>query len=177
MKTNKQTIAFDRLWAWTEQWKANNSKKNKSRTNELQVSLLDINPEGKLQREIKDIIEELEIMIHINRTHKTILKSFIHQVIHIMDPNGQLKNRFSMLKLDDEHTEGSGPAPRTNKTSRKSSGIVNEADYDRFETKAEELLAKVTSRIEELEELRRSAQSTSDSVRSQHPEHHFLQTC
>ncbi|KAK8096940.1 hypothetical protein PG999_012884 [Apiospora kogelbergensis] len=159
------TIAFDRLWAWTEQWKANNSKKNKSRTNELQVSLLDINPEGKLQREIKDIIEELEIMIHINRTHKTILKSFIHQVIHIMDPNGQLKNRFSMLKLDDEHTEGSGPAPRTNKTSRKSSGIVNEADYDRFETKAEELLAKVTSRIEELEELRRSAQSTSDSIK------------
>ncbi|KAK8062926.1 hypothetical protein PG997_015023 [Apiospora hydei] len=166
VKTNKQTIAFDRLWAWTEQWKANSSKKRKSRMSELHVSLLDINPEGKLQREIKDIIEELEIMIHINRTHRTILRGFIHQVIHIMDPNGQLKPRISLHTVNEEQTEGTGPNPRANnKGSRKPSDFVNEADYDRFETKAEELLGKVTSRIEELEELRRSAKSTSDSVR------------
>ncbi|KAK7959152.1 Magnesium transport protein CorA- transmembrane region, partial [Apiospora aurea] len=166
VKTNKQTIAFDRLWAWTEQWKANSSKKRKSRMSELHVSLLDINPEGKLQREIKDIIEELEIMIHINRTHRTILRGFIHQVIHIMDPNGQLKPRISLHTVNEEQTEGTGPNPRANnKGSRKPSDFVNEADYDRFETKAEELRGKVTSRIEELEELRRSAKSTSDSVR------------
>ncbi|KAK7993898.1 hypothetical protein PG989_007279 [Apiospora arundinis] len=166
--TNKQTVAFDRLWAWTEHWKDNIKKKNKSRMIELQVSLLDINPEGKLQREIKDIIEELEIMIHINRTHKTVLNSFIHQVTHIMDPEGRLRNRFSMRKIDEEVTEGTGPSPKMNKGERKPSGIVNKTEYDRFETKAEELLSKVTARVEELEELRRSAQSTSDSVR-RHP--------
>lgn len=132
---------------------------------ELHVSLLDINPEGKLQREIKDIIEELEIMIHINRTHKTILNGFIHQVTQIMDPDGRFKPRFFLHKIDGENTEGTAPNPRPNKASRKASGMVNEADYNRFESKAEELLGKVTSRIEELEELRRSAQSTSDSVR------------
>ncbi|KAK8001125.1 hypothetical protein PG991_013347 [Apiospora marii] len=163
--TNKQTIAFDRLWAWTEQWKANSSRKSKSRTTQLHVSLLDINPEGKLQREIKDIIEELEIMIHINRTHRTILNGFIHQVIHIMDPNGRLKHRVSLHKFDKDHAEATVPNPQPSQASRKGSGIVNEADYDRFETKANELLNKVTSRIEELEELRRSAQSTSDSIK------------
>ncbi|KAK6858117.1 Magnesium transport protein CorA- transmembrane region [Apiospora arundinis] len=117
--TNKQTVAFDRLWAWTEHWKDNIKKKNKSRMIELQVSLLDINPEGKLQREIKDIIEELEIMIHINRTHKTVLNSLIHQVTHIMGPKAKLRNQFS-----------------------KSSDRVDETDYDRFESKAGELLSK-----------------------------------
>lgn len=169
MKTNKQTIAFDRLWAWTEQWKASSSKKRKSRMTELHVSLLDINPEGKLQREIKDIIEELEIMIHINRTHKTIINGFIRQATHIMDPDGQLKPRFLLHKVDGDNTEGTAPNPRPNKGSRKASWKVNEADYNRFESKAEELLGKVTSRVEELEELRRSAQSTSDSVRSTSP--------
>ncbi|KAK8137001.1 hypothetical protein PG984_004941 [Apiospora sp. TS-2023a] len=164
-KTNKQTIAFDRLWAWTEQWKANNSLKSKSRTTDLHVALLDINPEGKLQREIKDIIEELEIMIHINRIHKTILKSFIHQVIRIMDPNGHMKSRFSVYRTSDEHVERTAPIPKINLGGRTPSGSVNKTDYDRFESRGEEVLIKVTSRIEELEELRRSAQSTSDSIK------------
>uniref|UniRef100_A0ABR1SRN4 Ankyrin repeat protein n=1 Tax=Apiospora rasikravindrae TaxID=990691 RepID=A0ABR1SRN4_9PEZI len=159
------TVAFDTLWAWTEQWKANNSMKSKSRTTDLHVALLDINPEGRLQREIKDIIEELEIMIHINRTHKTILASFINQVTQIMDPNGRLKSRFSMTKVDDEHIEGTVPNPKIKRGSRKDSEMPNKADYDRFESKGAELLGKVSSRIEELEELRRSAQSTSDSIK------------
>ncbi|KAK7994992.1 hypothetical protein PG990_013765 [Apiospora arundinis] len=163
--TNKQTVAFDRLWAWTEHWKDNIKKKNKSRMIELQVSLLDINPEGKLQREIKDIIEELEIMIHINRTHKTVLNSFIHQVTHIMDPEGRLRSRFSTYRVGEEVTEVTGTIPRINKEDRKASVVVNKKDYDRFEIKAEELLSKVTARVEELEELRRSAQSTSDSIK------------
>ncbi|KAK8046090.1 ankyrin repeat protein [Apiospora saccharicola] len=159
------TIAFDRLWAWTEQWKANNSLKSKSRTTDLHVALLDINPEGKLQREIKDIIEELEIMIHINRIHKTILKSFIHQVIRIMDPNGHMKSRFSGYRTNDEHVERTAPTPKISVGGRTPSGSANKTDYDRFESKGEEVLIKVTSRIEELEELRRSAQSTSDSIK------------
>jgi len=63
---------------------------------DLHVPLLDINPEGKLQREVKDILEELHIMLHINRSHRDVLKDFIINVEHILDPKGAFgpKKRF-----------------------------------------------------------------------------------
>jgi len=63
------------------------SKIDPEAISDLHVPLLDIYPEGILQREIKDIVEELEIMLDINRTQKKVLKDFILHVEHILDPH------------------------------------------------------------------------------------------
>jgi hypothetical protein len=94
IQTNKQTAAFDRLYGWTKEAAKvyrTKSKIDPEAISDLHVPLLDIYPEGILQREIKDIIEELEIMLDINRTQKKVLKDFILHVEHILDPN----RRFS----------------------------------------------------------------------------------
>ncbi|KAK8076230.1 hypothetical protein PG994_003502 [Apiospora phragmitis] len=43
-------------------------------------------PGGKLQREIKDIIEELDIMLHITKCHRTILKQYVDNTENMLDP-------------------------------------------------------------------------------------------
>lgn len=57
---------------------------------EIHVPLLDIKPEGELEREIKDIVEELTIMIHIHKTQRDMFKQFINHVERILDPSGTL---------------------------------------------------------------------------------------
>ncbi|KAK1980531.1 hypothetical protein LZ30DRAFT_782683 [Colletotrichum cereale] len=57
---NKQTVSFQHLWHWTERAsKIYNSKSKYEDTAHLHAPLLNITPEGKLQREIRDIIDEL----------------------------------------------------------------------------------------------------------------------
>jgi hypothetical protein len=46
---------------------------------------LDINPEGKLVREIKDILDELNIMIQIKKHQERVLAEFMKHVNHISE--------------------------------------------------------------------------------------------
>jgi hypothetical protein len=111
---------------------------------ELQVPLLDINPEGTLQRLINDIREELDIMLHINRTHLSVINRFVDSVKVILDPYG--------------HAGGSDTQPLNPDSEQE----LN--PYRWFEVNAAELRAKMASRIGELEQLQQSAQSVSNSV-------------
>jgi hypothetical protein len=167
---------------------------------ELHIPLLDIYPEGILQREIKDIIEELDIMIDINRTQKEVLRDFIMHVEHILDPHGiygfqhrrrkikamMMNNRDSFAGRDDKGKgaerggntssqnlcEANGPVFLTRKEAteedidQKDEKDDKHGTYDWFKINADELLAKVTKRIEDLVVLKRTAQSTSSSVSS-----------
>ncbi|KAK6836282.1 Magnesium transport protein CorA- transmembrane region [Apiospora arundinis] len=158
--TNKQAIASGRLWAWTEQWKKALSNKQKSRTADVHIALiLDVRPEYKLLYEIKDIIEELNIIIHISRTHNTLLKSFVDQAKHIMDPGRRLQNMFDHgLNMD------STREPKSKMDNRNAGVTAKKVDYDRFGSMAEELVIKVDSRIQTLEDLKKRAESASNSV-------------
>jgi hypothetical protein len=49
--------------------------------------LLDINPEGKLVREINDIIDELQILQHIMDHQKRVLKEFTLNVARTIVPD------------------------------------------------------------------------------------------
>ncbi|KAI0435950.1 hypothetical protein F4803DRAFT_543842 [Xylaria telfairii] len=90
---HEQTLAFNRLWRWTEQAKLVYTAKGYTDTSNLHMSLLDINPEGQLDREIEDIVEELDIMLHLANTHKNILQKFVEQAEHILDPKGEFKGK------------------------------------------------------------------------------------
>lgn len=48
-------------------------------------ALLDINPEGKLVREIKDILDELNIMIQIKKHQERVLGEFMKHANHISE--------------------------------------------------------------------------------------------
>ncbi|KAK7960752.1 hypothetical protein PG988_011966 [Apiospora saccharicola] len=93
---HQQTASFDRLWKWTElATKAYRSKNLVS--SHFEIPLLDINPEGKLQREIKDIIEELDIMLHITTCHRRILKQYKDNAENMLDPYGDCGRAHSKM--------------------------------------------------------------------------------
>ncbi|KAF2966107.1 hypothetical protein GQX73_g7479 [Xylaria multiplex] len=142
---HKQTTAFQRLWHWTDGARQIFRSKGYTDTSDLHIPLLDINPEGKLEREIEDIVEEIDIMLHITNTHKDIVKSFIEQAEHIIDPTGNLSRKF----LDSE---------KRNRLTEK------DKDYQSFKLKAKECQERVNSHVKDLESLRKSAKNAADDV-------------
>ncbi|RXG45950.1 hypothetical protein VDGE_02058 [Verticillium dahliae] len=63
--SRKETIAYDKLYKWTDNANLISRRPGNSEMSELHVPLLDINPEAALHREIEDIKEELDIMIYV----------------------------------------------------------------------------------------------------------------
>ncbi|KAI1259733.1 hypothetical protein F5Y18DRAFT_433045 [Xylariaceae sp. FL1019] len=154
---HKQSVAFSRLWRWTSDARKVYRSQGYTDTAGLHIPLLDINPEGHLEREIEDIIEELDIMLHISNTHKDIIKTFIDQAEHILDPEAKF-----------------GPADQGSKSQRHrkksmvSGGDPSEnekfLDYQSFGLKAVELQDRVESHVKDLETLRKSAKNTAEDV-------------
>lgn len=143
---HKQTTAFQRLCNWTGQAGKIFRSKGYIDTRDLHIPLLDINPEGDLEREIEDIIEELDIMLHITNTYQDIVKRFVEQAEHIIDRNGKLSKSFRR-----HLEEGNEPSKE-------------EEDYRSFKLKADECQERVNSHIKDLESLRRSAKNTAEDV-------------
>ncbi|XDG05343.1 hypothetical protein ABKA04_004958 [Annulohypoxylon sp. FPYF3050] len=170
----KQTAAFERLWRWTDEASEIYRSNSNGDTSGLHVPLLDINPEGQLEREIKDIIEELDIMIHITKIHKKILTAFIANAENILDPFGdfakdkkrQMISRYlwdksknkpkELVDLWDAIDRGDDRDPKLKKM---------RDDYHWFKLNADERLEHVEERIEELKDLRKSANNTADDVK------------
>lgn len=113
------------------------------------IPLLNINKEGQLQREIKDIIDELDIMIYISSQQRDVIKKFKKEVTHILDPSGTWKDKLPTTPIGDS------------KDDKKKKPYD---DYFWFVNTADELLGDVDDQIGELEGLRKSAESTSTSV-------------
>jgi hypothetical protein len=128
---------------------------------ELNASLLDINSEFALQREIKDIIDELDIMLHLTRQQKEVIKRFIKLAERMMDPDGKLSVGSWDMGSDD--TRPSMPTPG------KPDGLKGdeEANADKFQwfrKGAYELLVDVCDRISEIQALLKTAETTSHNV-------------
>lgn len=131
------------------------------------IPLLDITPEGKLENEIKDIIEEIGIMISIKKTNRDILKQFIGHVTHILDPSGNFGKQHareltaknvlanSLIPKKPEHPPD--PAAQMVDQDQKDS-------YDWFKVNSDETLGRFNDRIEQLEELERSGVNVATSV-------------
>ncbi|KAI0183039.1 hypothetical protein EV127DRAFT_353590 [Xylaria flabelliformis] len=145
--THKQTVAFTRLWRWTDEARKIFRSQGYMNTRGLHIPLLDINPEGKLEREIEDIIEELDIMLRISNTHQDIIKSFIEQVENVLDSGGFFRKRF----------ERNNPVK---------AGLNKEKyeKYQSFKLRANESQGRVDSHIKDLESLRKTAKNTADDV-------------
>ncbi|KAK0613539.1 hypothetical protein B0T14DRAFT_499008 [Immersiella caudata] len=88
-----EAIGDVHVWHWTQKAsKVYRSKPEHNETQDLHVPLLDIHPEGKLQREVKDILDELDIMINITRRQRELIKRFCRHVENILDPEGRWRH-------------------------------------------------------------------------------------
>ncbi len=145
-KTDKQTHLFRDLWLWADRAQTIYSSSNRlsvTDIHDIQHTVLDIHAEGKLQNEIKDIIEELDILVFITERQKTVVKKFIQNTRRIRE-----KQRSS-------NTE-SGLFQRP-----KMQDLDN---HEWFETASSDLEWKVIRHVEELKMLKQSAEATSASV-------------
>jgi hypothetical protein len=146
---HRQTLAFNRLWSWTRDARKIYRSQAYTDTTELHVPLLDINPEGHLEREIEDIIEELDIMLHIANINKDIIKSFIEQAENILNPDGGLDKIYEHKRTRQKH---------------KTKQVEKERDYHAFKRRANECQDRVNTHVKDLESLRKSAKNAADDV-------------
>ncbi|CAP61248.1 uncharacterized protein PODANS_3_11520 [Podospora anserina S mat+] len=160
-ETNQHTISFQHVWHWTQ--KASKIYRSRSKyidSSDLHVPLLDIHPEGKLQREVKDIIDELDIMIHVHKKQREVIKRFCKHVEHILDPDGRWKEGAV------QHDRGTSRRAHST-TENMEKYIKMEEKRDQllwFRMQSQELLAEVDDRLDELEGLKKGAESTAQSV-------------
>ncbi|KAI1373718.1 hypothetical protein F4677DRAFT_186798 [Hypoxylon crocopeplum] len=193
---HQQSAAFERLWHWTSAASDVYRARGYVDASELHVPLLDINPEGKLEREIKDIVEELDIMIYITKTYEDILKNFVANVEDFLDPSGEWRKanrnfwrRNCRRPKDRDHfgprernmdngermrpEEGMRPEDtmRPEGRIRFEDRMRPEDDeglhvYSCFKLNAEDRLLDARSRVEKLQELRTTACSTAENVKA-----------
>ncbi|KAI0868161.1 hypothetical protein GGS24DRAFT_513762 [Hypoxylon argillaceum] len=145
---HKQSVAFDRLWKWTDDARGVFRSQAHTNTKGLHIPLLDINPEGQLDREIGDIIEELDIMLRIANIHRDTVKSFVEQAERILDSEGSFRKVF-------EHNP-----PSMEKVKKDS----NYEDYKSFKMRGDECQDRINRHVKDLESLRTSAKNTADGV-------------
>ncbi|KAJ0351576.1 hypothetical protein KNSL1_003207 [Colletotrichum chrysophilum] len=178
-QTNLQTVSFHHLWHWTKRASQLYVSKFKYEdASHLHPPLLNINPEGKLQREIKDIIDELDIMININNKQKEVIKRFTKHVENIYDSSGEWRDNSRSPDDDRDYrktasSRASSLERKLDESNEKEAKEVKEAKRIRererqefiwFRKQAYDLISDVGDRVLELEGLRKSAESTAQGV-------------
>lgn len=110
------------------------------------LALLDVTPEAELQREIRDIIDELDIMLHIVGQQEEVIKRFIKFADEV------LQTTFAKSPAQ------AGSAPPVDVRSIVADQIKS------FDSRKVDLLSEVEDRIKELKGLKDSALSTAENV-------------
>jgi hypothetical protein len=117
------------------------------------LALLDVTPEAELQREIRDIIDELDIMLHIVRQQQEVIRRFV---------------RFAedVLRFTEDVSRTDLVKPRGNATPSAPVDVQSIVDdqIKSFEARGADLLSEVEDRIQELGGLKASALSTAENV-------------
>lgn len=110
------------------------------------LALLDVTPEAELQREIRDIIDELDIMLHIVGQQEEVIKRFI---------------KFADEVLETNSAKSPGQAGSASPVDVPS--IVAD-QIKTFNSRKLDLVSEVEDRIKELQGLKASALSTAENV-------------
>jgi hypothetical protein len=167
-ETHKQTIAYEHFWDMTH--RVSNFYKFHNQDNDVEdnaKSLLDINPEGELLREVKDILDELHIMINIKIKQQQVLKQFRKHVEYILVPNFALSKEIGTANqnkvigdVDGEESVACGSKNDKGKNGSKSEDDKVERDAKWTLKSAIDLSASLDDRIADLNALKESAEYT-----------------
>ncbi|KAK0383951.1 hypothetical protein NLU13_8041 [Sarocladium strictum] len=177
----KSTISFQHLWHWANELaQAPTNKSTWVDLSQMHVALLNITPEGKLQRETKDIIEELGIMLYISRKQKEVLKAFKRHAGTLLDPQGTFRENESQVVPVTLPTTSSSrttfsldDSSSTNSTLQDSSRTTSSLEdlmkrrrwmWNGFRAHAGEVLQEHEDHMEELQGLERSAEHVNQNL-------------
>lgn len=169
LQNHKQTISFDHLWEWTNKLAkfTSSNRRMGEDMSKFVAPLLNLRAEGELQREIKDVIDELDIMIYIYSQQKDVLKKFVKEVGKLLKPDKMEKKKSSTVPVTSP-TPPTSAAPSTSRRDQYAERLKaydqRLYNYDWFNRTARELLEAVDDRTAELRGLKLSAESTSQSV-------------
>lgn len=150
LQNNKKSIGFEHLWEWTVRLESLPKPGYiPANLSDFIIPFLNINKEGQLQREIRDIIDELDIMSHITSQQIDIIKQLKRRVSHILDPAGIWTDKLMTTPMSDFKNDHAKK---------------HQDDYFWFVNAADELLGDIDVQIGKLNGLRKSAESVSTSV-------------
>lgn len=151
-QTNKQAIAFKHLWQLSERLTGIYQSGIEDKIDPaLILALLNVTPEAELQREIRDIIDELDIILHIAKQQNEMISRFVKLASQIIDADVKRYEdggRTTLNPLNERRTT----LDRLNQQQRA------------FKTHSEDLLSETKDRIDELSGLKISAESTAQNV-------------
>ncbi|KAJ8124695.1 hypothetical protein O1611_g8945 [Lasiodiplodia mahajangana] len=137
--SRQQALESQRLWNWIDRARAITRQQGRHRN--LIIPAWTTSTEGGLERDIQDIVEELEIMISVNKTQSDLYMKFIHYASKAM--NG---NKTPGIGIDASHPVG--------------------LDSSEVQLGAATLMAKVKDRVGYLESLLKTASSAAELVKS-----------
>ncbi|ROV99977.1 hypothetical protein VMCG_06156 [Cytospora schulzeri] len=154
--TNKQATAFKHLWTLSKRLTEIYQSGIEDKVDpSLLLALLNVTPEAELQREIRDIIDELDIIMHIVTQQKEMITRFVKLAKEILKPptidarspakSGFFESAQDMLECD-----------RTMN--------IMQQQHDAFKDHSDEFLSEIDDRIKELTGLKSSAESTAQNV-------------
>lgn len=163
--TYKQTAAFDQFLIYThlagrDYKHAAGERGGGSAVDSTQNTLLNINPEGNLLKEVKDIVDEILIMVRIKEQQQSVMEGLVKNVRRAMLPlvGGRrgisTSQRWDMAPGEREDFDDESERNASEKA-RGARQTLNRADN---------VLADLAERIAELRGLLQIAQHTSAAV-------------
>jgi hypothetical protein len=131
------------------------------------MPLLNMHPEGLLQQEIRDIIDELEILIHITRKQEEVLSKFISNTQDILgtEESHRKYNTTNPITIIGDYAHVTVNVKKEEKPpDQLLTKTIREQQKKSFDKRSKHLRSKVTDLITELDGLKTSALSTAQSV-------------
>ncbi|KAK4154111.1 hypothetical protein C8A00DRAFT_43091 [Chaetomidium leptoderma] len=161
--TYKQTAAFDQFLIYTHLASRDYKRQRYvSSDNSTQNHLLNINPEGELLKEVKDIIDELHIMMRIKEQQQTVMESFVKHIRRALTP--------VVRQPPTSHTSTSAAWDLALGAAQQSPNpYVDDSKRQNAQptlTRADNLLLDLHERISELQALLQNAQHTAAALKN-----------
>ncbi|KAK3380756.1 hypothetical protein B0T24DRAFT_591210 [Lasiosphaeria ovina] len=166
--TYKQTAAFDQFLIYTH-LASRDYKRERYATsdNSTQNTLLNINPEGNLLKEVKDIMDEIYIMMRIKEQQQSVMENLVKHVRRTMAPLARPRRTgTSQAATSWDIVLGASAEdyPYRDEASRVREEEMRE-QARRTLARADHLLLDLAERISELQTLLQNAQNTSAALK------------
>lgn len=154
--TNKQATAFKHLWTLSKRLTEIYQSGIEDKVDpSLLLALLNVTPEAELQREIRDIIDELDIIMHILYQQQEMITRFVKFAKEILKP----PNLDVHCPGKSDSSESASETEERDNTMR-----IMQQQHDAFRDHSDDLLSEIDDRIKELGGLKSSAESTAQNV-------------
>ncbi|KAK3312089.1 hypothetical protein B0H66DRAFT_394121 [Apodospora peruviana] len=162
--TYKQTAAFDQFLIYTHLASRDYKRERYINSdNSTQNTLLNINPEGNLLKEVKDIMDEIHIMMRIKEQQHTVMEGLVKHIRRALVPLVRPKRHSPSAMSWDVGEDELYPGEITRQ--QKAENERQKANMKRTLDRTDHLLLDLEDRMSELRTLLENAQNTSAALK------------